>query len=107
MNNFVQEVLLPNVPEHAMVLLDCWSGHNAVEGLEQEEGQDIEYRFVPPGTTGLCQPLDVYFFRTHKTFIRHLSNAIKLTSDIILSQRDNILKLVLLTHNQFQAPRFR
>lgn len=108
MKEFVKDVIFQCVPEHAMLLIDCWSGHSSVEDVEQEDDQDIEFRFIPPGTTGLCQPLDVYFFRLHKTFLRTLSNTIKINHpDVILAKRDNILKLVLLVHNQFQSKRFR
>ena len=106
MEEFVCTMMLPNVPEHSLILLDCWSGQTSVDELANDS--DIEFRYIPPGTTGLCQPLDVYFFRLQKTFIRNLSNSMKLSSpNIILAQRDNLLKLLLLTHNQFQAPRFR
>lgn len=63
MDEFVQECLLPSVPDSAMVLLDCWSGQTSVDELIQPEGKDVQFRFIPPGTTGIIQPLDVYGFR--------------------------------------------
>ena len=63
---------------------------------------------MPPKTTSLIQPLDVYFFRMWKDFIRKISDRILLDQlDINLFQRDNILKLQSLTHTQFSSPRFK
>lgn len=62
-----------------MVLLDCWSGQIAVGDINQAEIDDIQFQYIPTGTTEIAQPLDVYFFRIHKTFLRHLSSAVKLS----------------------------
>lgn len=107
MNQFMTEILFKKVPSGSLLLLDTWSGHSKVESLETPEDYEIDFEFIPPGTTGKCQPLDVYYFRIFKTFLKNISNLIKMRSEIVLAQRNNILKLILLAHNQFQSPRYR
>jgi Tc5 transposase C-terminal domain len=62
---------------------------------------------IPKKTTDRIQPLDVYFFRMWKNFVRVFSDRVLVDSvPILLYQRDNILKLQSLVHNQFSAERF-
>jgi hypothetical protein len=56
----------------------------------------------------MIQPLDVAFFRTWKNFVRRFSDLVLLDAlPIVLHQRDNIIKLQSLVHNQFSSPRFQ
>jgi len=62
---------------------------------------------MPPKTTPNIQPLDVYYFRMWKNFVQVFSDRVLVDSlPILLYQRDNILKLQSLVHNQFSADRF-
>ena len=64
--------------------------------------------FYPDQDPLHIQPLDVYFFRMWKNFVRKFSDTIILFDyDIHLHLRDNILKLQSLVHNQFTSPRFQ
>lgn len=107
MDDFMLEVCFPSVPRYSIVIMDSWTGQGQVSNLEQPEGLNIQIEYIPPGTTGFIQPCDVYFFRMFKTFIRMVTNTIKVKhADTIVSTRDNVLKMILLTHSQFQSPRF-
>lgn len=108
---FFEEIVFHVVEPDSVFLVDTWSGHSRTETFEQPEHLNLQLRFIPPSTTGLIQPQDVYFFRPWKTFYRRVSNILKIYSglgdgDIIVSQRNVVLKLVLYVHSQFQAPRF-
>lgn len=62
---------------------------------------------IPPGATGLVQPFDVYGFRPLKNFIRHIEDYVMLHSiDVVISQRNNTLKLISLILDQFESPRY-
>ena len=60
---------------------------------------------IPKGTTGKIQLLDVYGFRIWKNFTKRFSDTVLLLeSNINLDERNNILKLQSLIHNQLSSP---
>lgn len=103
-----QDVYLPHTGPKSVILLDSWSGQcPGVLGTMDFNGQDVKLLTIPPGTTGMIQPLDVYGFRVWKNYIKHFSDIVILYEyDVNLHLRDNIVKLQSLTHNQFSSPRF-
>ena len=70
-------------------------------------GHEFSTAIIPEGTTFLVQTLDVYGFRLIKAFMRRISDWVLMYSiDVQLFQRNNVIKMVSLTHNQFHCPRF-
>jgi hypothetical protein len=70
--------------------------------------KELEILTIPPKTASLVQPLDKYGFRPWKNFVRKFSDRLVLDGiDLDLYQRNNILKLQSLVHNQFSSPRFQ
>ncbi|KYQ49481.1 hypothetical protein ALC60_11447 [Trachymyrmex zeteki] len=62
---------------------------------------------TPKDTTGKIQPLDVYGFRIWKNFAKRFSDTVLLLeSNINLHERNNIIKLQSLIHNQLSSPRY-
>ena len=62
---------------------------------------------IPKHTTSLIQPPDVYGFRIWKQFVRRFSDQVLIDDlDVNLHQRNSIIKLQSLVHNQFSSPRF-
>lgn len=59
------------------------------------------------GTTGLCQPLDVYYFRLYKQIVRHISESAEFNDNVPVWQREYYFKLQAFVHFQFQAPIFQ
>ena len=55
--------------EPSMVLLDAWGGQGPSAELATQ-GLSIEY--IPKGATKYVQPLDVYFFRQYKLFVKNI-----------------------------------
>lgn len=104
-----REVFLPRTNQNSVLLLDSWSGQNSAtfDGVAGRRKNCIILT-IPAGTTGMVQPLDVFFFRPWKNFIRHFSDKVILHNyDVNLHLRNNIIQLQSLIHNQFSSPRFQ
>uniref|UniRef100_A0A7I5E8U8 HTH CENPB-type domain-containing protein n=1 Tax=Haemonchus contortus TaxID=6289 RepID=A0A7I5E8U8_HAECO len=100
---FVKEFVVgPSSPPLTVLLVDSWAGFADHTNVLSEVAEDKELRLmtIPPGATALCQPLDVYFFRLFKRYIRRPTTTWRFT-------RDNVLKIVSQTYRQFCAPVFR
>ncbi|XP_076248016.1 uncharacterized protein LOC143187662, partial [Calliopsis andreniformis] len=98
----------PQGKDRSVLLLDSWSGHcpNHVQQFVPH-GKEVIILTIPKKTTGQLQPLDVLGFRIWKNFVKTLFDHIILRNyDVNLHQRNNIIKLQSLTHNQLSSPRF-
>ncbi|XP_052119686.1 uncharacterized protein LOC127748804 [Frankliniella occidentalis] len=71
------------------------------------EETELKIQQIPPSTTGMIQPWDVYGFRIYKNFVKQISDFILLHDiDIVLHQRDECIKLQSLVYNQLCSPRY-
>ena len=62
---------------------------------------------IPPKCTPYAQPLDRFFFRQYKAFVRRIEDFVLLDNiDLNLNYRNEIIKRQSLTHTQFSAPIF-
>lgn len=99
---FFRDVVHKCVSSDAILILDSWSGQRDKTVDDISEHLTVEY--IPPGTTGMIQPCDVYYFRPYKNFVRTLCNKIRqVDTTFVFSERNNILKLQLVTHSQFMV----
>ncbi|GMS78620.1 hypothetical protein PENTCL1PPCAC_795 [Pristionchus entomophagus] len=100
----------PSTPSDLLILLDSWSAFKDTAAITAAlpTGKTLDTRQIPPGATGLIQPLDVYFFRPFKGLVRRIqSYGFKNCPDFIAYQRDSILKLISLCYSIIRAPTFR
>lgn len=68
----------------------------------------LQISTIPPGLTGYCQPLDVFVFRSLKSFVRIFSQyIINFRPEIKLHLRNTVLKLQASVNFLFRSPRFR
>jgi hypothetical protein len=107
--SFLENVLFPNIPAKSLGLADQWTTYNDRETIAKAKpaGYEFDLHQMPPRTTSKIQPLDVYFFRPYKSFLRRIEDCVLLDEyDVKLHDRDSIIKLQSLFHNQFSAPRF-
>ena len=73
-----------------------------------KELKHFEYRVIPPKTTPIIQPLDVYYNRQHKKVVRHTNDHVRLDEvDISLPERNNLIKLQSLVHSQMCSKVFQ
>lgn len=90
-----------------LVLLDSWSGYNS---LLHDHGicNTFSFGVIPPKATPFLQPLDFYYNRQFKHFLKIFSNYVRRKqSEFILSSRTNIARTLSLIHDQFTAPRYK
>jgi hypothetical protein len=106
---WAKDVYAPHVGKKTLLLMDSWSGQSPEDiSTAVPADHQVTVMTIPKGATGIIQPLDVYFFRSWKQFIRQLSDIIVLSAFAVqLYQRDNILRLQGLTHLQFSSPRYK
>lgn len=92
-----------------LLLVDSWSSfkdHDTIQALVPD-GKKLRIRNIPPGATSFIQPLDVYFFRVFKGFMKRLHNHVLACSlPFVLAQRANILRVLEVVWNQFSNPMF-
>ncbi|CAF1461217.1 unnamed protein product [Adineta ricciae] len=101
-------VLLPSLGKHQKFLLisDCWPGQTDGKGLYDHIPGCTRLE-IPKKTTDQIQPLDVFFNRQMKVIPRRLYDRVLLDElDINMSERNNIICLMSLTHNQLSAKVF-
>lgn len=99
------KLILPKIIPKGMIARIMWGWLRPLKPLT------TYYIFISIffiGTTGQIQPLDVYGFRIWKNFVRNLSDSIQLLdAHIGLANRNNVIKLQSLTHNQLSSPRYK
>jgi hypothetical protein len=111
LKDFLTEVFYPSLQEEKVLLIvDEWSGYKDADGSLTSlipEGLDFQMEHVPGKCTGMVQPLDVYFFRPYKNFVKYVTDmALVLAPEYEIWSRTNFIKLQSLAHFQFSAERF-
>lgn len=113
MKTYLDEIIKPYVgSRNFLFLLDTWSGQsnqNLLEDFVDEQGNpSCTAKWIPPSTTRFCQPLDVYFHRQLKIFIKLLQNSTYLLQNKReINTRVDCIKIQALLHNQISAPIFK
>jgi len=100
------QCLIPNLRSRTLLLLD--SLPHQVNPQVYEGLKHFEYTVIPPKTTSIIQPLDVYYNRQHKKIVRRIYDHVRLDEiDINLSERNNLIKLQSLVHSQMCSKAFQ
>lgn len=107
-NEFNIEIIKPYFKTNFVYIADSWSGQTNLEIYENIFENKCTFLRIPPRCTSLIQPLDVYFFRFWKMIAKRIYNEVALHEwEIELKDRNQIIKLHSLIHNQLSAPIFR
>ena len=103
--SLVDHVLRPFAPSKCLLISDYWPGqrdlkiYSAVQRCKKLE--------IPAHTTPHIQPVDVYFNRQWKVLARRIFDHVQLDDIAInLSERNNIIQLNSLIHNQLSSAQF-
>lgn len=106
LRNWTINCLVPYIGDQACLIVNSYSSHRDRE-VFQVQGKEIQVKINPPGATPILQPLDVFFFRQWKSFSKKFTDRVLLDNlPIQLHNRNNIIKLHALIHNQFSPPKF-
>lgn len=108
MKEWVNNCLLPILnASPSLVLLDCWTG-STDSSTYVALPQNCTKLQIPSNTTALIQPLDIYFFRQYKIFIKNITNRIAIDElKINITHRNEIIKMHCLVYNQLQSETYR
>ena len=111
MKVYYEKTYLPQCPAESNLLLDQWGGFDDTSFLEELlEGQDkiVNIYRLPKHSTPITQPCDKMLFRSMKHMTRTIYDRILMDNiEFRIPQRNNILKMASVLHNQFSAPRFK
>jgi len=102
--------LLPYIGKKCLLLSDSWAGQKDIKLYEKKtcHGKDVLRLEIPKRTTSELQPLDCFYNRQVKNFLKKIYNRVALDKlSIHLYERNNIIKLVSLMHNQLSASVFQ
>lgn len=106
---FISKVVDPNVGPRSLALFDSWSSFKDNDLIQKNmsAGKHLEVMLIPEGTTSKIQPLDVFGFRFWKNWLKKFSDHVRIKQlDVNLQQRDSLLKIQSIIHNQFMATRY-
>lgn len=104
---WMEEVFLNIVEDDSVLIIDAWNGYNQMMDMQQIKNKKLKIIQLPPGTTSVLQPADVYFNRPFKDFIRKVCTKIRWQhNDFIISQRSNLLSILDMIWYHCKAPRF-
>ena len=107
--NWTSTVYFPNVGNDTVLVIEAWRGQCESTILSAKPlDKNVTILVIPRGSTKYAEPLDVFMYRQWKDFVKKFSDSVLINEyNIILHERNNILKLQSLIHNQFSAPRYR
>uniref|UniRef100_A0A914PLT1 HTH CENPB-type domain-containing protein n=1 Tax=Panagrolaimus davidi TaxID=227884 RepID=A0A914PLT1_9BILA len=101
---WLRDIYGPAAGENSILMVDSWTGYQ--QAIDQDNGS-VQIHVLPPKSTSVAQPLDVYFNRPFKNFLRLLSCKIRrFFPDFDLSNRQGMATLIDITIGQFSAPVF-
>uniref|UniRef100_A0A914DYA7 Transposase Tc5 C-terminal domain-containing protein n=1 Tax=Acrobeloides nanus TaxID=290746 RepID=A0A914DYA7_9BILA len=104
--DYFKNTLLRDIDNDSLMLVDSWNGFQ--QTIDNPNiSRNIKFEVMPKKTTSKIQPLDVFFNRQWKVFMRSLSDKIRrLHMNFTLSERENIARIISVVHYMFTADRF-
>ena len=102
-------MFVPSITDSPRTLLlsDSWPGQGDAQGI-YEKIRNCKRMEIPPKTTAKIQPLDVFSNHEYKGIARRVYDRVILDDiDIQMAQRNNIMRLHSLNHNQISAPIYK
>ncbi|KAF4532678.1 hypothetical protein B566_EDAN002913 [Ephemera danica] len=88
-----KEIYSKCIPTDSVLIEDAWAGHIDISVAEDAlpEDYNVDIRILPKGSTSIAQPLDVFFFRQLKEFLRKVIElALLIGTDVKFFQRNEL-----------------
>lgn len=111
---YLNEILVPYVKDNEFLLvIDSWTGQTNADiynrTFKDEEGNPTcNVQVIPGKCTSMCQPLDVYFYRQVKLYIKRLQNNSWLYDNKVdITSREHCIRIHSVVLHQLQAPIFQ
>ncbi|CAF1552200.1 unnamed protein product, partial [Adineta ricciae] len=107
---WIKEVLDKVVSNRFLLMVDQWSPQANITVYDNNltKGQSCKLLVIPRKTTSTKQPCDTYFFRQWKELTKRIYHRVSLDElDVDLRNRDAIIKLQSLVHNQLSSSVFK
>lgn len=85
--DYLRKIVAPYVGENGfMLMVDSWTGQTNLEMYDEifvdsESLPTCTVKVIPGKCTSMCQPLDVYFYRQVKIFIKTMQNNVILIDE--------------------------
>lgn len=112
--NYLTEILVPYVKdEEFLLVIDSWTGQKNLEMYDEiftdaNQLPTCTVKVIPGKCTGQCQPLDVYFYRQVKVFIKRFqNNTVLYENDREINSREDCIKIHSLIVHQLSSHIFR
>lgn len=104
---WMKDVFLKMVKRDSVLIIDSWTGYKQMMDMSEISAKKLQIVTLPPGSTSVLQPADVYFNRPFKHFIRRVFCKVRWKhNDFILSKRENLLRILDMIWYQCKAPKF-
>lgn len=111
---YLKYVLKPYVLDNEFLyIIDSWTGQTDLSMYDeifkdQDSLPTCSVKVIPGKCTGMCQPLDVFFYRQLKLFIKRLQNCVVLMEEgRDIDSREDCLKKHSLMGHQLAAREFQ
>lgn len=105
---WMDEVFLNFVEDGSVLIIDAWKGYQQMLQMPRIADKKLTIVQLPPGSTSVLQPADVYFNRPFKDLIRKVCNKVRWQhNEFVLGKRENILNVLDMLWYQCKAPRFQ
>ena len=108
--HWIREVVDKVTSNQFLLLVDQWSPQTNIERYEENLTKDqlCKLMVIPGKTTATNQPCDTYFFRQWKEMAKRCYHRVSIDQlNIDLRNRDSVIKLQSLVHNQLSSPLFQ
>ncbi|XP_015795723.1 uncharacterized protein LOC107372088 [Tetranychus urticae] len=108
LKNWATICLSPNLEREACLLISPVGTQRVQNSIFSLPDKKLTIKLLPTGSAAILQPLSVLIFKQWKLFIKKFMQRVSLDQiPLKLNDKNSIIKLNFLIHNQLRAPLFK